>query len=269
MSDCARILVLYRILAWGLIALKSMARSDTSVMSDKSGAIWRIVTYQNPTLHIPYPLGDRANMWLYWAMNVTRANIWLYWTMNVTLANMWLYWTMTFAILHCGPNPTFQPTLEEHVLYVYVIILFISSAKVQAVAISLQAFINRKHSMQRLFQNGLLLSKIRLIIIYLKYLPILYHWNNSAILFWPLHIALWSQLSFSANSKGALLYVYAIPLFFFFFVCFSAVLQRSLAVAMRSEGMKRKSLGAVPCRNGLFLCKMRLNITYSVLKVKY
>ncbi len=44
-------------------------------------------------------------------------------------------------------------------------------------------------------------------IIYLKNLPVLYHWNDHAISFYiergPLYIALWPRLSFSANSKGA------------------------------------------------------------------
>ncbi len=45
------------------------------------------------------------------------------------------------------------------------------------------------------------------IIIYLKNLPILYHWNDCAINFhiesWTLHIALWPRPRFSTNSKGA------------------------------------------------------------------
>ncbi len=46
---------------------------------------------------------------------------------------------MNFALLHCDPNPAFQPIGEVHVLYVYMIPLFISSeltlTKVQALAI--------------------------------------------------------------------------------------------------------------------------------------
>ena len=41
------------------------------------------------------------------------------------------------AILHCDPNPAFQPTAEAHVLHVYGIFLFVSSAftKVRAFAL--------------------------------------------------------------------------------------------------------------------------------------
>ena len=44
---------------------------------------------------------------------------------------------MTFAILHCDPSPAFQVIAEVHVLYVYVILLFISAwlPRSQAIAI--------------------------------------------------------------------------------------------------------------------------------------
>ncbi len=52
---------------------------------------------------------------------------------------------------------------------------------------------------------------------------------------------------FSANSKGACLYVYGIPLFV------SAALPRSRAVAIWPAGMKRKNIGRNAVTKWLFL----------------
>ncbi len=53
-------------------------------------------------------------------------------------------------------------------------------------------------------------------------------------------------------------------------VCFGCVTtyQGPVPLLYGLQAWKGKTLGAMPCRNGCFLCKMRLNITYIVLKVK-
>ena len=104
-------------------------------------------------------------------------------------------------------------------------------------------------------------------IIYLKNLPIFYHWNDRAINFfierWTLHIALQPRPRFSANSKGGCALCLRNSI-----VCFGCVTIVPGRCYMACRHEKEKTFGAMPCRNGCFLCKVRLNNTYSVLKVK-
>ena len=65
---------------------------------------------------------------------------------------------MVFAIMYWDFEPALQPIAEAHVLHVYVILWFISSAlpKSGPSLYALQAR-KRKHSVQRPCQNGLFL----------------------------------------------------------------------------------------------------------------
>ncbi len=112
-------------------------------------------------------------------------------------------------------------------------------------------------ALQRVFQ-------IQPIIIYQKNPAILYH-ETIVQEVSILKVNLCSLHSYpdpdsQTMAKARALYVYVIPLFV-------SVLARSRTVAICPTGMKRETLGAMLCRNGLLLRKMTLNITSSVLKV--
>ncbi len=103
--------------------------------------------------------------------------------------------------------------------------------------------------------------EIASIIIYLKNIPIFSHWNDHAINFyierWTLHIALWPRPRFSANSKGACALCLRNSI-----VCFGCVTKVPGRCCMACRHEKEKHLKHfAQCRNGCFLCKMRLNIT--------
>ncbi len=102
-------------------------------------------------------------------------------------------------------------------------------------------------------------SVVSKIIIYLKTLPILYNWNDRAINFfiecWILHTALWPRPRFSANSKGACALCLRNSI-----ACFGCVAKVPGRCYMACRHEKEKHWA---CRNGRFLCKLRLNITYT------
>ncbi len=78
------------------------------------------------------------------------------------------------------PNPAFQPIVETHVLYVYVVhCLF--RRRYQGVGRRYMPYRHEKHSMQKPCQNGLFLSKIQLNITKHVFKMKVAAYNNSVI----------------------------------------------------------------------------------------